>query len=249
MDIIKIRKKAKELQQKKVGFVEKSPEISTYKGPVQHKESKPVTDETPVRADSIAEQVVTGEERQKTIEITETEQTKIDERLTEQIPEELSASDELLDEEKIVFEMPQIEVLEFVLGDEEYGVILEDVREIIRIKPITQVPRTPVFVKGILSLRGTMIPVIDLKMRLKLGETQIGQTTRIVIASDDTRFFGVIVDKINGVIKIMEDMIEPTPPTISADVSEFIRGLGKYGEKLVRLLDLHKVSIFEMESI
>lgn len=249
MDIVKIRKKAKELQQKKEGAVEKNPEISTYTGLVQQAESQTAVEKTIVRTDSTPEQVVTGEERQKTIETTETEQTVINQQPSEQITGELSIPEELLDESKIVLEIPQIEVLEFVLGDEEFGVLLEDVREIIRMKPITEVPRTPVFVKGILSLRGAMIPVVDLKMRLKLGETQISQTTRIVIISDDTRYFGVIVDKINGVVKIREDMIEPTPPTISADVSEFIKGLGKYGEKMVRLLDLRKVSMFEIGSV
>jgi purine-binding chemotaxis protein CheW len=249
MDILKIRKKAKELQQKKEKAIDRDMDISTASEFVQKAEPQTVVKESIIQTDATPAPVLPGEEKQKTAEPIQSVQTEFSEQISTQQAEELATTDEFLDENKIVLEIPQIEVLEFVLGDEEYGIQLEDVREIIRMKPITEVPRTPLFVKGILSLRGTMIPVIDLKMRLKLGETQISQHTRIVIISDDTRHLGVIVDRINGVVKIREDMIEPTPPTISADVAEFIKGLGKYGEKIVRLLDLHKLSMFEIGSV
>ncbi len=244
MDIVKIRKKEKELREKKLGTVEQKKELSTDTGLTPKAEQGTAITERTVNTDFKPEQTVLKDGSQKDTMTMQIVETRIGEQMPEGEAEEFAEPEEIIDESKIAFEMPQIEVLEFVLGDEEYGVLLEDVREIIRMKPITEIPRTPAFVKGILSLRGTMIPVIDLKMRLKLGETQITQMTRIVIISDDTRFFGVIVDKINGVVKIREDMIEPTPPTISADVAEFIKGLGKYGEKMVRLLDLHKVSMF-----
>lgn len=249
MDIVKIRKKAKELREKKDGRVEKDTETSTQSGAVQQSVSRAGSEETTLRTESASGLAVTGEEIQKAVITPETGETRIQQVSTEGITEELPAQEEFFDEKELVIEVPQIEVLEFLLGDEEYGVMLEDVREIIRMKPITEVPRAPVFIRGIISLRGTMIPVIDLKIRLKLGETQISPATRIVIISDDSKYFGVIVDKINGVVKIREDMIEPTPPTISPDVSEFIKGLGKYGEKIVRLLDLHKLSIVEIGTI
>lgn len=248
MDIVKIRKKAKELQQKKEEAIEKDTKSSGDAGFIQKTEPQTTMKETIIQPDSTPSQIPAGEEKQVT-ESPQVEGTGVDAQLYGQTTEELSVSDEVLDENKIVLEMPQIEVLEFLLGDEEYGVLLEDVREIIRMKPITEVPRTPAFVKGILSLRGTMIPVIDLKMMLKLGETQISQFTRIVIISYDTKYFGVIVDKVNGVVKIREDMMEPTPPTISPDVAEFIKGLGKYETKMVRLLDLHRVSMFGIGSV
>ncbi len=247
MDIVKIRKKEKEWREKRKGAVEQKTELPTDAGITQGTEQTGTVTESKVNVDLKSGQSVVRDESQKVT--VGTMETGIDEQVPESRAEEFAEPEEIFEESKIVFEMPHIEVLEFVLGDEEYGVLLEDVREIIRMKPITEIPRTPAFVKGILSLRGTMIPVIDLKMRLKLGETQITQMTRIVIISDDTRFFGIIVDKINGVVKIREDMIEPTPPTISADVAEFIKGLGKYGEKIVRLLDLHKISVFEVGNV
>lgn len=225
MDIVKIRKKAKELQQKK--------------GSSALEESAPAKEVLPqiVEAPQNPPETLAPSERKEVTPVETQEGVMI-----QQMPEE--SVEEIFDESSLVIDVPQIEVLEFVLGDEEYGVNLEEVREIIRMKPITEIPRSPAFVKGILSLRGTMIPVIDLKMRLKLGETEITPATRIIITADETRYFGVIVDRINGVVKIREDMIEPTPPTISVDVAEFIKGLGKYENKMVRLLDLHKVSQF-----
>lgn len=225
MDIVKIRKKAKELQQKKGS--------SALEESAQAKEVLPQIVEAPQNPP----ETLAPSERKEVTPVETQEGVMI-----RQMPEE--SVEEIFDESSLVIDVPQIEVLEFVLGDEEYGVNLEEVREIIRMKPITEIPRSPAFVKGILSLRGTMIPVIDLKMRLKLGETEITPATRIIITADETRYFGVIVDRINGVVKIREDMIEPTPPTISVDVAEFIKGLGKYENKMVRLLDLHKVSQF-----
>lgn len=225
MDIVKIRKKAKELQQKKGS--------SALEESAQAKEVLPQIVEAPQNPP----ETLAPSERKEVTPVETQEGVMI-----QQMPEE--SVEEIFDESSLVIDVPQIEVLEFVLGDEEYGVNLEEVREIIRMKPITEIPRSPAFVKGILSLRGTMIPVIDLKMRLKLGETEITPATRIIITADETRYFGVIVDRINGVVKIREDMIEPTPPTISVDVAEFIKGLGKYENKMVRLLDLHKVSQF-----
>lgn len=241
MDILKIRKKAKELKEKREREREQFSLQETTVSPVEKVEQKSTPQEIHQDLTSVEEVRREGERIPETPSPSE---VALSVPATE--PQGSEATEEGLEEERIYIEVPQIEVLEFVLGEEEYGVVLQDVREIIRMKPITEVPRSPSFVKGILSLRGTMIPVIDLKQRLKLGETTVTPATRIIITAEETRYIGVIVDRINGVVKIREDGIEPTPPTISPDVAEFIKGLGKYSDRIVRLLDLVKVSQFEL---
>jgi len=231
MDIVKIRKKAKEMQKK----MEEQPSSIQGKVEEQPKTQEIVPEKIPQSDFRVGDGTETAVNKEEVV--------MSGDEITTSSPEEMVPEESLM-EEKLIIEVPKLEILEFVLGDEEYGVSLSDVREIIRMKPITEVPRTPAFVKGIISLRGTMIPVIDLKMRLKLGATEITQMTRIIITSDETKYIGIIVDRINGVVKIREDMIEPTPPTISSEVAEFIKGLGKYNDNIVRLLDLQKVSQF-----
>lgn len=139
--------------------------------------------------------------------------------------------------------------LTFFLADEEYGVEILKVHEIIGMLPITRVPRTPTFVRGVINLRGKVIPIIDLRERFGMS-TEGAQESCIIVVQVFGIQLGVVVDKVSEVLSIVDSDIEPTP-SFGVDVStEYLLGLAK-GEGRVRLLlDIDRVlTATEVESV
>lgn len=128
----------------------------------------------------------------------------------------------------------------FSLLNEDYGIDIYKVQEIIQYRDITFVPKAPPFVKGVINLRGKIIPVIDLKERFNLQEKEITPDTRIIVVEISSQIVGLIVDSVTEVLRIPRDSIEPPPPvtTIGAD---FIEGVGKLDERLIIILDIDKI--------
>jgi purine-binding chemotaxis protein CheW len=106
---------------------------------------------------------------------------------------------------------------------------------------VTSVPRTPEYLKGIITLRGVIIPLFDLRRRLGLKETAEGSRTRIVVVYQGEEFAGLVVDSITHVMGVKVDEIEPPPPTIGVVEAEFIKGVTRHRERLVILLNLPRV--------
>ncbi len=129
----------------------------------------------------------------------------------------------------------------FNLSGETYGVDISTVREIIRIQTITEVPRTPDFVEGVINLRGKVIPVIDLHKRFDLPSVEETSHTRIMVVEVENITVGMIVDSVSEVLRIPKDSIDPPPPVISGVDSAYLRGVGKLEERLIILLDLNQV--------
>ncbi len=131
--------------------------------------------------------------------------------------------------------------LTFELAGEEYGLEILKVREIFGIMSITSVPQTPEFVKGVINLRGKVIPVIDL--RLKFGLEEINQTeeTCIIVVNVGNIEMGVVVDKVSEVLDIVSEEIEEAPEFGSDVETGFILGMGKAGDQVTILLDIEKV--------
>jgi purine-binding chemotaxis protein CheW len=140
----------------------------------------------------------------------------------------------------------------FALGEEEYGVGIASVDSIIKLQPITSVPRAPSFVEGVTNLRGKVLPVIDLRRRFGLPETEATRESRIVVAELDGSAVGMLVDAVSEVLDVPDDAIEPPSPIVTTVDSTFITGIAKLdgGEahgttsdqgRLVILLDLEKV--------
>ncbi len=129
----------------------------------------------------------------------------------------------------------------FCLGDEEYGIEILKVQEIIGLSSITRVPHLPDFIKGVINLRGIVVPVIDLRARFELAMAEYTDRTCIIILKVDDRIFGIIVDTVSEVISISQDNIQPTPSFGSRIRTEFIKGMGKIGERLVILLDVERL--------
>ena len=137
--------------------------------------------------------------------------------------------------------------LSFSLGSENYGLEILKVREIIGIIDITPLPQTPDYVKGVINLRGKIIPVIALRTKFGLPSVEHTDATCVIVVevrfTDSTEQFsiGVIVDTVNEVLDIQREQIEPAPD-FGCDVStEFILGIGKVDEKVVILLDIDKL--------
>ncbi len=130
--------------------------------------------------------------------------------------------------------------LTFLLDGEEYGLEILKVRELICIMDITKVPQTPDFVRGVINLRGKVIPVIDLRLKFGLEETEYTEQTCIIVV-DVGMLMGIIVDTVQEVHDIPGADIEP-PPDLGASVdTDFMLGLGKVRDEVKILLDIEKV--------
>ena len=131
--------------------------------------------------------------------------------------------------------------LTFVLNNEEYGLEILKVREIIGLMDITPVPQTPSFMKGIINLRGKVIPVIDQRLKFGIPETEYTKETCIIVVNIENRLMGIIVDTVSEVLDIMAKDIEPPPSLGSSVKTDFMLGMGKIKGKVKILLNIDKV--------
>ncbi len=136
--------------------------------------------------------------------------------------------------------------LSFVLGGEEYGLEILKVQEIIGIMDVTRVPRTPGYVRGVINLRGRVIPVVDLRGKFQMNTIADTEKTCVIVVQvtrdDQTVTMGVIVDEVSEVLSFTQEQIEPSPSFGGdMDEAEYITGMGKLGKKVVILLDVDKV--------
>ncbi len=141
------------------------------------------------------------------------------------------------------------QLVAFQLDNETYGVNISIVREIIRLQTITEVPKTPYFVEGVINLRGNIIPVIDLHKRFDLSQKDQTQHSRIMVVEVEEVTVGMIVDSVSEVLRIPIDKIDPPPPAISGLDSAYLRGVGKLEDRLIMLLDLNQVLHEKKEEI
>ena len=130
--------------------------------------------------------------------------------------------------------------LTFSLADEEYGLEILKVREIIGIMDITAVPQMPTFVKGVVNLRGKVIPVIDLRLKFGLEPAEYTEQTCIVVVDVGT-LTGIVVDTVQEVLDIDGSQIDPPPPLGASVDTSFVLGMGKVKEDVKILLDIEKV--------
>jgi purine-binding chemotaxis protein CheW len=131
--------------------------------------------------------------------------------------------------------------LQFVvceLGDEHFGLDIAKVIEIIRPLPITAVPQSPVFVKGVMNLRGRIIPVVDLRARFGMPAVEPTKETRIVVADSISTRVGLVVDAVSEVLIVPVASLEPTPNIATNVDAEYLRGIAKLDDKLILLLDI-----------
>ena len=131
-----------------------------------------------------------------------------------------------------------IQLVTFRIGEEEFGVDILAVQEIIRMMQITMVPRAPEFIEGVINLRGKVIPVINMRTRFNKPALDQDSNTRIVVMELENKIVGFLVDGVSEVLRIPESTVEDPPPVVAGIGSEYIRGIGKLDNRLLILLNL-----------
>lgn len=131
-----------------------------------------------------------------------------------------------------------IQLVTFRIGEEEFGVDILAVQEIIRLMQITMVPRAPEFIEGVINLRGKVIPVINMRRRFNKPQVDMDSSTRIVVMELEQKIVGFLVDGVSEVLRIPESTVEDPPPVVAGIGSEYIRGIGKLDNRLLILLNL-----------
>jgi purine-binding chemotaxis protein CheW len=134
-----------------------------------------------------------------------------------------------------------LQLVSFKIGHEEFGIDILNVQEINKMVQITKVPNAPFFVEGVINLRGRVIPIIDLRTRLKLERKEHDKDTRIIVVEINKRTVGFIVDAVKEVLRIPLNITEAPPEIVAGIDSEFIKAVGKLEDRLLILIDLEKI--------
>ncbi|MGQ9631481.1 MAG: chemotaxis protein CheW [bacterium] len=130
----------------------------------------------------------------------------------------------------------------FLLDNQEYGVGILQVQEIIRGREVTKVPRAPNFIEGVIDLRGIIIPIIDLRKRFDLKERPADESTRIIVVEVEGQTVGLIVDSVSEVLRVPADVISPPPPMTVGIDTDYIKGVARLAEgRLLIILDLDRI--------
>ena len=219
MDILKARKKAAE--RKELRLKEEAPQPPVEK-PTQEAGPVPVMEMAP----AVAVQAPVAGPSAGPSEILPTEAP-----LAEAAPGEAPAEPEATEQE----------LLTFRLGEEAYAVLVNDVREVLKTRELTPVPNTPAYILGVTSLRGAMLPVIDLCPRLGLAPGVRDEKSRIIVVNTGEEDVGLVVDRVTGVLRVSADAIRPAPENIEQG-AEYLRGIIRQDDVLYILLDLEKAT-------
>ncbi len=131
--------------------------------------------------------------------------------------------------------------LTFTVGKEEYGIEIRFVTEIIGIQKITDVPDMPGYIKGVINLRGKVIPVMDVRLRFRMSEREYDDRTCTVVVNVNGASVGLVVDTVREVADILEDQIELPPEVAESSTQGYIKGLGKTGDEVKIILDVEKL--------
>ena len=133
-----------------------------------------------------------------------------------------------------------LQLVVFNMAKEHYGVGIDSVHEIVKVPEITEVPDAPSYLVGVINLRGKIVPVVDLRKRLKLQVSERTKASRMY-DQDGGRLLGLLVDAVSEVIKVQPEAVEPPPDMITSIGVEYITGVAKRGSRLIILLDLARV--------
>lgn len=137
--------------------------------------------------------------------------------------------------------VPQVQLVTFRVGSEEFGLDVFAVHEILRYGGVTPVPRAPEFVEGVLEVRGAVVPVVDLRRRFEVPEVRHDDDTRIVLVEFGDERLGLVVDSVTEVLRAPETAISAAPAYIRGLAAEFVRGIVRLPGRLVILLDLERI--------
>src|SRR4051812_39683468 len=133
------------------------------------------------------------------------------------------------------------EFLAFTLGSEEYGIDILKVQEIRGYEAVTRIANAPEFIKGVINLRGIIIPVVDMRIKFNLGTPTYDQFTVVIILNIGGRIMGMVVDSVSDVTTLSAEQIKPAPDMGSAFNSDYLMGLGTVDERMLILIDIDKL--------
>ncbi len=133
------------------------------------------------------------------------------------------------------------EYLTFRLDQEEYGIDILKVQEIRGYEPPTRIANAPSFIKGVVNLRGTIIPIVDMRLKFNCGKVEYNSFTVVIILSLRNRIVGIVVDSVSDVMELPAESLKSAPDVDSAIVSDAVLGLGSLGDRMLILLDIEKL--------
>ena len=147
-----------------------------------------------------------------------------------------------MDELRVVREVDATQYIVIGLGDEQYGVDIKYIDSILRMQRITRVPKVAPHLKGVINLRGEVIPVMSLRLKMNLSEDEITRATRIIILKlEQYGMIGIIVDEVKEVVTLTSDQIQKIAYDPKDENTNYINGVGKFDEELISLLDFNLV--------
>ena len=135
----------------------------------------------------------------------------------------------------------EYQLVVFELANEFYGINIAVVESIIKMQSITQLPQTPSYIKGVTNLRGTVLPVIDLRIRFGLEPQQNTKQTRVIIVTMGKIKVGIMVDGVSEVLRVSDESVEPLPPMVNSVNSDFLKGIVRLEDRLIILLEVERV--------
>lgn len=131
--------------------------------------------------------------------------------------------------------------LSFRIGNEQYGIEIKHVTEIVGIQKITEVPDMPEYVKGVINLRGSVIPVVDIRLRFRMKAIEYDDRTCVIVVNVEDSPIGLVVDAVREVISIASEQISPAPSVAKGDISRYIKGMGRFENDVIILLAMDKL--------
>ncbi|MCA9061698.1 MAG: purine-binding chemotaxis protein CheW [Planctomycetaceae bacterium] len=131
--------------------------------------------------------------------------------------------------------------LTFMLQNEQFGIDILRVQEIKGYTRVTPIPNMPRFIKGAMNLRGTVVPIVDLRCKFSMPESDYNQFTVIIVVNVGTKILGLVVDAVSDVLNVSDDDIDATPDLGGSVDTSFIKGMAKSGEQLITLLDIEQL--------
>lgn len=134
-----------------------------------------------------------------------------------------------------------LQLVSFRLANEEYGIEITKVQEIILMGEITRIPQTPVYIKGLINLRSSVIPIVDLRQRFGMDCSNPTDETRIMVVNVEGRTIGIIVDAVSEVLRVSQNHIAPPPPVVAALGKEYLTGLVKFENRLLIMLNIDRI--------
>lgn len=151
--------------------------------------------------------------------------------------------DDLLDEDNE--DTQKDKFLTFQLGEEEYGLAIYHVTEVVGLQRITAIPDMPNYIKGVINLRGQVIPVMEVRIRFQMQPRPYDDRTCVIVVNIQDTTIGLVVDEVREVMDIPADQIEPPPKISLKSSSKFIKGLGKVGDNVTIILDVQRLLLEE----